>query len=198
MEFDAALSLPAPWFLAQPDPSDPAQSVPAQVDAHLKNRRDLKPFRQVIIDAVNDYGSSCAAAGTLLSALRWDVTQDKRQDPLFAFLEVQRFDEDYATEPVDRRLERWRETAGRGQPDDEVHPETSIVDLKPGTAVRSQFVRPAGAEHVLRLVVEYYLLVDQSDNLFKLLFSTSNLAATAALVPEFDFIATRLELRPAA
>jgi hypothetical protein len=193
--FDASLSLPEGWFLAQPDPALPELSIPAQVNAHLKHRRDLRRYRQLIIDAVSSYGRSCSAAGAAQSAVRWDLTRDKRQDPLFAYMEIERFDEDF-NGPLDERLTRWHKTLDEGDPQDEVPPRTAIVDLDAGPAVRREFVRPVGSDNVLRLVVEFWLPVDDTDTIFNLQFSTSNLAAASVMVPEFDFIACRLSLDP--
>jgi hypothetical protein len=191
---DAVLSLPAKWFLAQPDPSEPSTAVAAQVDRQIEQRRDIKRYRQLIIDAVSDYGRSCSEAGAVLSAVRWDVTEDKRQDPLFAYLEVDRFDQDQ-TEPMEQRLARWQAKVTEAHPDDEVPPRVELVDLDAGRAVRREFVRPVGPHQTLRLVVEFWLPVDGTDSVFNLQFSTSNLAAAATMIPEFDFIARRLVLR---
>lgn len=196
-EISIGFSVPGQWFIFGGDSSNSTGSVSDQVKVQLKERKDLRRYRELIIEAVENYGRRCRSEGAILSAMRWDVTRDKQQSPLFAFLEVNGLTLDEGGATTEEIIERTAEELAEPDPDDVVPPQVEVVDLDAGRAVRRQSVCPAGDEGIPRLVVEFYLPLAGTDKAITLQFSSGNLAAASIFIPEYDFIACHMRIQPA-
>ena len=182
---DATLTVPEAWIVCSLDPAVDASQIPAQVDERIQHRRRLKPYRELMTTAANDWAERCRQSGSMAAALRWDVSDSKPPVPLFAYLDV------VAVAAMENSLEEL----SRPHPDDEVKPQVAAVDLSIGPAVRRQMVRSYPDGSPMQLAVEFWVPFEGGDVLL-LQFSSSNLAAAAPLTAEFDLIAAQLAVSP--
>lgn len=190
-DFRIELSTPPAWLVSRLDGAGGLPSLAEQVASRVKERKDLRPFREVMVDSAEDFANGARGHGSVVSAVRFDVTQDKDQTGLFAFLEVQaRRLEGLGEGP--ERFGRIVDLASTADPGDEVTPIVATVEVGMGPAVRSEYVHTLADRGTLRMAVEYWIPVGDSADTAFLQFSHANLAATATFVPEYDFIADHL------